>query len=101
MILLAITQNLSSIGMSLILLILIQTALVHVCVCGGKKKLAKSFEDERLIKFLMGLNDTYAHARSNILMIKPLLTVNHVYSLLFQDQNQRETPTYNQFSSGG
>ncbi|XP_009588362.1 uncharacterized protein [Nicotiana tomentosiformis] len=75
--------------------------LVCACVYGGKKKLAKSLEDERLIQFLMGLKETYAQARSNILMIKPLPTVNHAYSLLLQDENQRETPVYNQFSSGG
>ncbi|XP_075105117.1 uncharacterized protein LOC142179326 [Nicotiana tabacum] len=70
------------------------------CMCGGKKKLVKSLEDERLIQFLMGLNETYAQARSNILMIKPLPFVNHAYFRLLQDENQRETPVYNQFSSG-
>lgn len=45
------------------------------CVCGGKQKLTKSLEDERLIMFLMGLNEAYAPARSNILMIKPSLTL--------------------------
>ncbi|XP_015165838.1 uncharacterized protein [Solanum tuberosum] len=53
--------------------------------------------DERLIHFLMGLNDTYAPARSNILMINPLPTVNHAYSLLMQDENQRENHLSSQF----
>lgn len=30
---------------------------VYVCVCSRKQKLEKSLEDERLIQFLMGLND--------------------------------------------
>ncbi|XP_075091857.1 uncharacterized protein LOC142172007 [Nicotiana tabacum] len=30
------------------------------CTCGGKVKLVKSLQDERLIQFLMGLNDTYS-----------------------------------------
>ncbi|XP_070035282.1 uncharacterized protein [Nicotiana tomentosiformis] len=68
----------------------------RVCVCGGKKKLGKSLEDERLIHFLMGLNETYAPARSSILMLNPLPTVNHAYSLLLQDENQRQTLVYNQ-----
>ncbi|XP_049390256.1 uncharacterized protein LOC125854717 [Solanum stenotomum] len=62
-----------------------------LCVCGGKQKLTKSLEDEKLIRFLMGLNETYAPARSNILMIKPLPNLNHAYSLLLQDENQRES----------
>ncbi|XP_060195546.1 uncharacterized protein LOC132624838 [Lycium barbarum] len=61
------------------------------CTCGGKDKLNKCLKDERLIKFLMGLNDTYSSARSNILMLKPLPNLNHAYSLLLQDENQRES----------
>ncbi|XP_060217082.1 uncharacterized protein LOC132644507 [Lycium barbarum] len=30
------------------------------CSCGGKTKLTKSLQDEKLIKFLMGLNESYA-----------------------------------------
>ncbi|XP_060202435.1 uncharacterized protein LOC132630853 [Lycium barbarum] len=62
-----------------------------VCNCEGKEKLEKSLEDERLIQFLMGLNDVYAQARGNILMLNPLPNINHGYSLISQDENQRET----------
>ncbi|XP_060181475.1 uncharacterized protein LOC132611085 [Lycium barbarum] len=60
------------------------------CTCGGKKKVVKSKQDERLIQFLKGLNDVYAAVRSNILMMSPLPNVNHAYSLLIQDEKQRE-----------
>ncbi|XP_055814295.1 uncharacterized protein LOC129883710 [Solanum dulcamara] len=60
------------------------------CTCGGKKKVVKSKQDERLIQFLMGLNDVYAAVRSNIFMMSPLPNVNHAYSLLIQDEKQRE-----------
>ncbi|XP_019238231.1 PREDICTED: uncharacterized protein LOC109218330 [Nicotiana attenuata] len=43
------------------------------CSCGGKLKNNKSQQDNRPIQFLMGLNDTYAAARSNLLMLSPLL----------------------------
>ncbi|KAF3629661.1 hypothetical protein FXO37_28837 [Capsicum annuum] len=62
-----------------------------VCSCEGKQKLEKSLEDERLIVFLMSLNDTYAQARGNILMLNPLPDLNHSYSLILQDEDQRET----------
>ncbi|XP_060183269.1 uncharacterized protein LOC132613257 [Lycium barbarum] len=60
------------------------------CTCGGKKKIVKSKQDERLIQFLMGLNDVYAAVRNNILMMSPLPNVNHAYSILIQDEKQRE-----------
>lgn len=60
------------------------------CTCKGKKKIAKSLEDQRLIQFLMGLNDVYSQARGNILMLNPLPRINHAYSLLLQDENQME-----------
>ncbi|KAM3282710.1 hypothetical protein P3S67_026355 [Capsicum chacoense] len=62
-----------------------------VCMCEGKLKLKKSLEDERLIQFLMGLNDTYSQARSNILMINPLPNINLAYSLILHDESQRES----------
>ncbi|XP_019240730.1 PREDICTED: uncharacterized protein LOC109220718 [Nicotiana attenuata] len=53
-------------------------------------RLEKSQEDEMLIQFLMGLNESYGQARGNILMMNPLPNINHAYSLILQDENQRE-----------
>ncbi|XP_055803417.1 uncharacterized protein LOC129872456 [Solanum dulcamara] len=60
------------------------------CICGGKDKLTKSIQDERLMHFLMGLNDSYASVRGNMLIISPLPNVNVAYSILIQDEKQRE-----------
>ncbi|XP_016468557.1 uncharacterized protein LOC107791076 [Nicotiana tabacum] len=60
------------------------------CSCGGKEKHYKSQQDERLIQFLMGLNNAYAAARSSLLMLSPLPSVNHAYSLLIRDKKQRK-----------
>ncbi|KAK4718078.1 hypothetical protein R3W88_016416 [Solanum pinnatisectum] len=60
------------------------------CSCGGKSKAFKSQQDSRLIQFLMGLNETYSGVKSNILLVSPLPSVNHTYSLLIQDEKQRE-----------
>ncbi|XP_055824434.1 uncharacterized protein LOC129892954 [Solanum dulcamara] len=62
----------------------------YECTCDGKAKLTKSLEDQRLIQFLMGLNDVYTQARGNILMMNPLPGIDVAYSLLLQDENQRE-----------
>ncbi|XP_059315476.1 uncharacterized protein LOC132066109 [Lycium ferocissimum] len=61
-----------------------------ICICEGKEKLKKSLEDGRLMQFLMGLNDVFSQARGNILMMSPLPNNNHAYSLILQDENQRE-----------
>ncbi|XP_019227222.1 PREDICTED: uncharacterized protein LOC109208553 [Nicotiana attenuata] len=61
-----------------------------LCVCEGRQKLEKLLEDERLIQFLMGLNDSYGQARGNILMMNPLPNINHAYSLELQDESQKE-----------
>ncbi|XP_070014482.1 uncharacterized protein [Nicotiana sylvestris] len=58
--------------------------------CGGKKKTLNSHQDGRLIQFLMGLNEAYSSVKSSILMMDPLPTVSHAYSLLIQDEKQRE-----------
>ncbi|XP_019239751.1 PREDICTED: uncharacterized protein LOC109219732 [Nicotiana attenuata] len=70
-----------------------------VCVCEGKAKLTKSLEDQRLIQFLMGLNDIYAQARGNILMMNPLPSMDVAYSLLLLDENQREVYANAHFNS--
>ncbi|XP_019233795.1 PREDICTED: uncharacterized protein LOC109214343 [Nicotiana attenuata] len=70
-----------------------------VCLCEGKAKLTKSLEDQRLIQFLMGLNDVYAQARGNILMMSHLPSMDIAYSLLLQDENQREIYANAHFSS--
>lgn len=70
-----------------------------ICVCDGKRKLMKSLQDQRLMQFLMGLNEVYFQVRSSILMENPLPTLDHAYSLLLQDENQREVFVNAQFPS--
>lgn len=41
------------------------------------------------MKFLMGLNETCAAIRGQILLMDPLLTVNKAHSLILQDERQR------------
>lgn len=67
------------------------------CVCGVKEKGIKAHQDERLLQFLMGLNDSFIGVRSNILLSSPLSTIGQAYSLVIQDEKQREihaTPVY-------
>ncbi|XP_070022392.1 uncharacterized protein [Nicotiana sylvestris] len=71
------------------------------CMCEGKKKVAKFLEDQRVIQFLMGLNNVYAHARGNILLMIPLPIMDHAYSFLLHDESQREIYVSPQYPSDG
>lgn len=62
---------------------------VTVFTCGCVEKIVKYEEDQRLIHFMMGLNDVYAGVLRTILMMNPLPGMSHVYSLLSQDETQR------------
>lgn len=73
-----------------------------MCSCGAKEKNIKSKQDERLVKFLMGLNDSYCTSRGNILKISPLPSISNAYALLVQEEKQREvqnTPKFPRESS--
>ncbi|XP_075083326.1 uncharacterized protein LOC142167070 [Nicotiana tabacum] len=72
------------------------------CECGAKVKSLKAHQDERLLQFLMGLNDIFIGVRSNILLSSPLPSIGKAYSLVIQDEKQREihvTPAYSRESA--
>ena len=61
-----------------------------VCVCGAKDSIFKAEQDRRLIHFLMGLNEVYTVIRGNILMMNPLPSMGQAFSLLIQEEKQKE-----------
>lgn len=46
-------------------------------------------EKQKLIQFLIGLNETFASVRSALLMRQPLPSLSVAYSVLLQEENQR------------
>ncbi|XP_073121310.1 uncharacterized protein [Henckelia pumila] len=64
-----------------------------IFACNQMKEHMEQREEDRMMQFLMGLNDTYSSVRSNILMITPLPNVRQTYSLVIQDEVQREVTT--------
>lgn len=66
---------------------------MFVFVTGAKAKLMKAHQDERLLQFLMGLNESFIRVRSNILLSSPLPSIGQAYSLVIQDEKQREINT--------
>lgn len=69
-----------------------------LCICGGKAKLHKAEQDRRLIQFLMGLNEVYTIGRGIILMMNLLTTMVQAFSILAQEERQREVKPHNKFN---
>ncbi|XP_070012657.1 uncharacterized protein [Nicotiana sylvestris] len=66
------------------------------CPCSESKKYAEHFEYHRLLQFLMGLNDSYSQARSQIMMMTPVPSINKAYSLLVDVESQRNLANFTQ-----
>lgn len=59
------------------------------CSYGAFKQLKNMQEIEHVFQFLMGLNDTYAHIRSQILTMDHLSNVSRTYAIINQEKKQR------------
>lgn len=70
------------------------------CTCGASLKLCKFQQDQRVIQFLMGLNESFSVMRGSILMRSSLPSIGQVYSLLFPEETQREIHPANNFYVG-
>ena len=71
------------------------------CSCTESQKSQKFEENQKLMQFLMGLNDSYTTVRGTILMKQPLPAVRQAYSLLIQEEKQREIGSGLQSSCDG
>lgn len=60
------------------------------CACDHAKKM-EAYEDMiKLSQFLMGLSDQYTAVRVQLLMLQPLPTISQAFSLLLQEESQRD-----------
>ncbi|XP_038693768.1 uncharacterized protein LOC119991495 [Tripterygium wilfordii] len=60
------------------------------CDCEGSKTLAERVEKERVMQFLMGLNDTYSTVRGSILMMNTLPDTRRTHGLILQHERQMD-----------
>ena len=59
------------------------------CVCGGLRPVLEHLQSEQVMMFLMGLNEQFAQARGQILLMEPIPPINKVFSLIIQEERQR------------
>jgi len=71
------------------------------CECQINTKLQNYDQEQRIIQFLMGLNESYTAVRGNILMMTPFPNLSQVYSLLIQEEKQRQVKSKYDFQSEG
>ena len=69
------------------------------CSCGTVQELQKFEEEQKLTQLVMGLNDSYSTVRANFLMKRLLPSMRQVYSLLIQEEKQREICSNSQLFS--
>ncbi|XP_009622544.2 uncharacterized protein [Nicotiana tomentosiformis] len=65
----------------------------HGYDCARSRLFVEFLRQQKLMKFLMGLNDTYAPQRSQILMMNPTPALDQAYSMLIQENSQRMSGT--------
>lgn len=63
------------------------------CLCGGVKDVQNYFDNEYVMTFIMGLNDSFSHVRGQLLLMEPLPVINKVFSLVLQEERQRRIIT--------
>ncbi|KAK2413561.1 putative mitochondrial protein [Trifolium repens] len=62
------------------------------CTCGAASDFQKYKEQDKVIKFLRGLNEQYSHVRSQIMLIEPLPILSKTFSLVLGQERQLNLP---------
>ncbi|XP_070028886.1 uncharacterized protein [Nicotiana sylvestris] len=63
------------------------------CKCDKSREFVAYLQRQKLYQFLMGLNDNYLQARSQILLMTPLPSVNQAYAMIVSDKSQKAMGT--------
>ncbi|KAH6811354.1 hypothetical protein C2S51_025116 [Perilla frutescens var. frutescens] len=58
------------------------------CTCEAQEDIRADLEDEHLMQFLMGLDDSYETIRQQILIMNPLPSLSQAYSMILQVEEQ-------------
>ncbi|KAF5480803.1 hypothetical protein F2P56_001516 [Juglans regia] len=59
------------------------------CICTATKSSLENQEEDYVLPFLIGLNDSYSQFRGQILLMESFPTISKVFSLTLQEEKQR------------
>nr|XP_025883823.1 uncharacterized protein LOC112940259 [Solanum lycopersicum] len=59
------------------------------CSCTESKKYMEHFDYQRLVQFLMGLNDSYSQSSNQIMMMTPIPSINKAYAMILSEESRR------------
>ncbi|XP_050258405.1 uncharacterized protein LOC126703484 [Quercus robur] len=59
------------------------------CTCGAMKILSIAHEKSYVMRFLMGLSESFETVRSHILMLEPFPSMSKVYALVLQEESHK------------
>ncbi|XP_019455138.1 PREDICTED: uncharacterized protein LOC109356267 [Lupinus angustifolius] len=62
------------------------------CICGAMDSLKTYKEQDYVIRFLEGLNEQFAHVKSQIMLMDPLPNITKAFALLIQQERQTQLP---------
>ena len=57
-----------------------------LCTCGAMKTITEYQDEDRVLQFLIGLNESYAHTRSQLLLQEPLPNINRIFAAVVQEE---------------
>ena len=60
------------------------------CTCGNRSRLEVYEQVNKMSQFLMGLSEQFTTVRGQILLMNPLPDITQAYSMLLQEESQRE-----------
>ncbi|XP_074356427.1 uncharacterized protein LOC141696140 [Apium graveolens] len=66
------------------------TCTCEKCSCNLTGRIQKMQQEQRVLQFLMKLNDNFSVVRGNILMMTPMLNVTQAYRLVVPEENHKE-----------
>lgn len=66
--------------------------MCYPCMCGVVSDLCIFREQDKLLKFLKGLNEQYCHVRSQIMMLDPLPILGKALFLVLGQEKQLTPP---------
>ena len=71
------------------------TCSCEKCTCNISQRIQNLHFQDLVMQFLMGLSDSYSQIKGQILLMDSLQSINKVYSLLIQEERQRNVGNSN------